>query len=496
MKKNKLINLLKFGILFFGISLFLFSCEKEEIIPIEVSSEIIPQQRTLSEAKKDKDFIILSEKFKLNPYLNENGFAKKSEEFTIDFSNFYEIKKENYTSYTFLLKRNNKDKSITENLVVEKKNDTVRGYIVKYSDIFYKKSGTNLFLNVKTSRTYFKGNIEELLEQNNIEFHNKEGWSCSWNTTYTPRNCSEHGSFVEGTDTTCPNRDKSNWTSSSYQTCSYSSAEPNLSESSGNEIDFSYGGGSRGYDGSETVPIIPCANGDESFQNKSTASDCIEILEEEEDEQIINELTGKAECTYGKMKNINLLKKTLEKFNGVKAPVHLVLSEKSNLKDKNGNLLNGLTEYGNSFYIKITLNKETSNERPSLSVVRTILHESIHAEIFRKIKSTSNDISKVIIGEISWPTLFNYYNEDKKNAQHNFIADYYRNAIEIGLKEYATSIGKTYPEQLYKDLSWVGLQGTKAWTNMFADPIFTKNEQERIKKSISDFNKTSKNECI
>ena len=65
-----------------------------------------------------------------------------------------------------------------------------------------------------------------------------------------------------------------------------------------------------------------------SNQNKSTASDCIKVLEEEDDDQIINELTGKAECTYVKMKNINLLKKTLEKFNGVKAPVHLVLSEK------------------------------------------------------------------------------------------------------------------------------------------------------------------------
>ena len=280
MKKNKLANLLKLGILLFGISFFLFSCEKDELITIEVSSKIIPKKMSISEAKKDKDFILVSEKFKLNPYLNENNLAKKSNEFTIDFSSFYKITKENYTSYTFLLKRNNKDNSITENLVIEKRNDTVRGYIVKYSNIFYKKSGTDLFLNATTSRTYFKGNIEELLEQNNIKFHNKAGWSCSWNTTYTPRTCSVHGEFNEG-NSDCGNYGKSNWTSSSYQTCSYNPTENTLSESSGHNLDFGSGGGGGGGSGSsETVPIINC-DGDESLQPKTVSSDCIQILEED-----------------------------------------------------------------------------------------------------------------------------------------------------------------------------------------------------------------------
>lgn len=34
------------------------------------------------------------------------------------------------------------------------------------------------------------------------------------------------------------------------------------------------------------------------------------------------------------------------------------------------------------------------------------------------------------------------------------MVDYYRNAIEQGLRDYAASIGKTYPDQLYKDLAW------------------------------------------
>ena len=97
----------------------------------------------------------------------------------------------------------------------------------------------------------------------------------------------------------------------------------------------------------------------------------------------------------------NLLSKTLNKFNGENAPIHLVLNQKSNLKGANGELLNGQTSYGDSYYITITLNTEQANNRPSISVARTILHEAIHAEIYRKIKSTSSDISKIIVGSLS-----------------------------------------------------------------------------------------------
>lgn len=76
-----------------------------------------------------------------------------------------------------------------------------------------------------------------------------------------------------------------------------------------------------------------------------------------------------------------------------------------------------------------------------------------------------------------------------------FLADYYRNAMEKGLKEYAALIDKNYPEQLYQDLAWVGLRGTDSWENMFADPVYTKNEQDRILDTIINFNNSGNNEC-
>jgi hypothetical protein len=451
MKKTKSLNLLKLGILFFGISLLLFSCEKDELISLEESNEIIPQKISLSQAKKDKDFMLVSQKFKLNNYLNENNHAKSTNNFTIDFSSFYKIKKANYTSYTFLLKRNNKDNSITENLVIEKRNDTVRGYIVKYSNIFYKKSGTDLFLNATTSRTYFKGDIEELLVQNNIEIHNKGGWSCSWNTTYTPRTCSVHGEFNEG-NSDCGNYGKNNWTSSSYQTCSYNPTENTLSESSGHDLDFGSGGGGGGGSGSsETVPIINCG-GDESFQNKTTASNCIEILEEEEDEQIINELTGKADCIYNDLvrsgiNNHNLIRETFIEFgDGNFGNANLIYKQQSPLVNSNGVILNGASDKIGNDYIVI-LNSDRINNRAPIEIAKTIIHESLHA-LLKKHYYTGTE---------SFIELFGKYmqeNTGSNDITHAIMRDHYVSSISNTLKQFDNN---QESEQFYDDLAWEGL---------------------------------------
>lgn len=44
-----------------------------------------------------------------------------------------------------------------------------------------------------------------------------------------------------------------------------------------------------------------------------------------------------------------------------------------------------------------------------------------------------------------------------------------------------------HSDQLYKALAWTGLQGTNAWNNMYADSVFTQNEQYRIKTTIQNF---------
>ncbi|WP_299108253.1 hypothetical protein [uncultured Tenacibaculum sp.] len=220
-----------------------------------------------------------------------------------------------------------------------------------------------------------------------------------------------------------------------------------------------------------------------------------------EDDKIINNLTDKAKCVYDKLKNNTLIKKTLDNFKGEDAPVHLKLEMKSNLRDNKGDIINGQTIYGDK--IRIVINTEKSKDRPSLSVARTIIHEAIHAKIYRMIRTRSQLVYNQYTNtyhlpdgsKADFPTLFDYYDKFPNNPQHNYMADYYRTAMEESLKEYAKLIGKTYPNQLYKDLAWIGLHNTKAWDNMYADKVYTKNEQLRIIKSTYKFNKSGNNEC-
>lgn len=84
-------------------------------------------------------------------------------------------------------------------------------------------------------------------------------------------------------------------------------------------------------------------------------------------------------------------------------------------------------------------------------------------------------------------TLFDFYYDYLDNPHHNYMGDYYWNALEQVLRDYAESIGKTFPNQLFKDLAWRGLQRTKAWNNIFAYRAFTANEQIRINNIIRNF---------
>ncbi|MCL8008797.1 hypothetical protein M8845_15310 [Gelidibacter japonicus] len=220
--------------------------------------------------------------------------------------------------------------------------------------------------------------------------------------------------------------------------------------------------------------------------------------------EIINNLTGKANCTYLKLENNSILQKTIERFKG-KTPINLIINQESNLtiRDQNGKnvLVNAITSYGNSYNINITLNTEQANNRPSLALVRTILHEAIHAEIYRKVKTTSG--VSLVNGEwqlpdgsrANFPSLFDAYNEDPSNPYHNYMAKYYREALELGMKEYATSIGETHSDEFYKDLAWNGLLNTKAWENRYADSLYAKKEKTRIITVIANYEKSKKNEC-
>ena len=118
MKKNKLLNCLKTGILFLGISFLLWNCEKDEFIEKSTTKQEFKYKL------KDKNFeqLIKEEKFNdafkkvfkpdkenvKTKYGTKSSSKTVMEEqygFTIDSTIIKEISSDKYTSYTMFIHR-------------------------------------------------------------------------------------------------------------------------------------------------------------------------------------------------------------------------------------------------------------------------------------------------------------------------------------------------------------------------------------------------------
>jgi hypothetical protein len=169
----------------------------------------------------------------------------------------------------------------------------------------------------------------------------------------------------------------------------------------------------------------------------------------------------------------------LKKFDGNFSVANLKLETSSSLP----NTINAITSAPSNNLITITFNSNNLN-RPALSVVRTFIHELIHAEIFRKLLECSGlpNLNYPNYTDAQWrnfivnlrnnyPGLYDYYLRYSFNVpagqvateqQHQLMAQNYRNMIVQALKEYNNNL----PESLYQALAWEGLTGTVAWNNL------------------------------
>ena len=172
------------------------------------------------------------------------------------------------------------------------------------------------------------------------------------------------------------------------------------------------------------------------------------------------EKSPKADCVYRKLTNTILMKRYLQKFDGDFSNYHLKYELSSTLPVSiNGRTINNPSDLGKE-WMKILINANTLAERPTLGVARTFIHETIHAEMWRKIKSVHGKISIQ-----NFPGLFDYYSRykmgDNGTAQHNLMAQHYIDIMADALKEFDSS----YSDEVYKAIAWVGLTNTVAWNN-------------------------------
>lgn len=194
--------------------------------------------------------------------------------------------------------------------------------------------------------------------------------------------------------------------------------------------------------------------------------------------QIIDKLTGKAKC-LNDLLNKNgdsFVQKLLANFAGKSEfNIEIVSKEKITVTN-NGTIveINGRTipPVGNLINIEISTSKADTNS--ALDVARTILHEYIHADIFRKLGTTLGTTQE----RLDFKTTYEAYGN-----QHNTIATLYLSSMKEALKGFHKTVltddynkyTQYYDEEpsdaFYEALAWGGLKdaNVKAWTDLPAD---------------------------
>ncbi|WP_139225557.1 hypothetical protein [Flavobacterium succinicans] len=210
------------------------------------------------------------------------------------------------------------------------------------------------------------------------------------------------------------------------------------------------------------------------------------------DDQIIVELTGKVKCIYDKLMNSNSgFKNAIQKFDGEFPVSHLKFINTTSLP----NNINATTHPPLNYLITIEVN-DNNLSRPNLSIARTLIHETIHAEMFRKILSileNGGDLNGLTIDEWNqklsngdYLGIYDYYSRFGINGmQHKQMAAHYRTTISDYLKEFQPGLS----ESIYASLAWEGLKGTTSWN------LLPLSEKNAINVIIANFEQAGSEDC-
>lgn len=241
-------------------------------------------------------------------------------------------------------------------------------------------------------------------------------------------------------------------------------------------------GGTNNSDVTETLPITPCKNADETDINGNCFDEIDLDFEITETLEFQNETCLKsikdAIVSTGKMQKI------IKKFEPTNPVLHLEWGIFYNTDWGNTGNTSLNSEQNTAF---ININKESLSHVSNIVIVKTIAHEIIHAELYRKLKELVDDYriisleeyialqdnylgiadytfrygeleySQNIAGQlVTWGLTPNF-----SEAHHNQMADFYRGTLIEVMKAYDSSnnITRVNADEFYEALSWAGLRG-------------------------------------
>lgn len=232
-------------------------------------------------------------------------------------------------------------------------------------------------------------------------------------------------------------------------------------------------------------PVID-PNQDSSGSGSGTGDNSNNLL------QIINLLTNKTLCVYNMLENSNTgFNNLINKFDGKFPVAHLQLENSTTLPSN----INAYTYKPDNYLIRIAIN--TNNlSRPNLSIARTIIHEVIHAEMYRKILSILNNGGNIDgltttqweqkLSNGDYPGIFDYYSRyGVDGMDHELMAAHYRTIISSYLKELQPGLS----QNIYDSLAWEGLKNTTVWNAL------SSTQKTTISNTISNFNSIGSENC-
>jgi hypothetical protein len=142
MKKNKLKNYLKLGILLFGISIFLVNCQKDNVQelqetkaskkPLNLTATIQRGGKLIESNKALKEQLVKFIKSENNAVASRTIYSSEYD-FSIDTTYVQLIETATYNSFTFIVERENPNPDILENYVFTSfNNGNTRQYLISY----------------------------------------------------------------------------------------------------------------------------------------------------------------------------------------------------------------------------------------------------------------------------------------------------------------------------------------------------------------------------
>ncbi len=444
-KKNKLVKLFKLGIFLIGSSFILSNCENEQI---ETQNDTI---QTLSKSEIDN--------FKNNQLSYKAKGLKTFSKFDFDEISYQKIKNSSESLAVIPVNLNYKD--VTSRLLLIKINGSVESVFFHMSK---NEKPNNEFFSGKIGITNLSGKlINAYLVKDGIiisKLVKKETQNKKYFAKSGGEDCDED---ADNRDIFC-NQELEEITIQSNSRNNAPFTGLYVSPSTGQEggtngpdtgMSWNYGTGGGGSNG----PV----------DNNNSADDKIDS----------SELTDKAKCLNDKLtQNGNtFIKDILSKFEG-NSKFDINIKSVDKIFRKNTTIeLNGKTRHTpGSSLINIEISTNKLSDMPALAAARTLIHEYIHADMYRKINTTNYD------GDLDFKTTYEYFKNGNflVTPQHDTMADLYVNSMRDALKNfhknvlegdynYLTNNGTNpLPNSFYEALAWQGLKdhNVKAYTDL------------------------------